>query len=87
MLSSVNLAVFLLTIIQLIMIRRRIRIASESERRRSAALIRLARGRQIVSVSLPFTAFLIRVISFFFNSLNNKLPSVKLQPLLAIIKV
>ena len=63
--SSINLVVFLLTIIQLMKIRRRIRIARESERRRRAALIRLARRRQIVSVSLLFNAFLIRVISVF----------------------
>ena len=63
--SSINLTVFLLTIIQLIMIWRRIRIARESERRRLAALVRLARRCQIVIVGLLFTAFLIRVISFF----------------------
>jgi len=37
--SSINLAVLLLTIIQLMMIRRRIRIARESEGRRRAALV------------------------------------------------
>ena len=63
--SSISLSVFLLTIIQLMMIRRRIRIVRERERRRRAALVRLARRHQIVSVSLLFTAVLIRVISVF----------------------